>query len=216
VTVAAVVAVRAFPVVFWFSVGNVQLARFPEVGVPSTGVVKEGDVANTAAPEPVSSVSAAASWADVNDPRTAAFPTEVTWPVRFALVVTVPAVNPEAVPVQFVSTPDAGVPSAGAVSVLLDSVSVPASVARVPATTGSVSEILAPATSVVLNAPVVAKFPASANVPTVLVSAVPPALTTTAVFAVRAGRSANPAVMASSSERAGADCPAEPAAGHAP
>jgi hypothetical protein len=46
----------AVPVVFWLSVGNVQLARFPEEGVPRAGVTRVGDVANTAAPVPVSSV----------------------------------------------------------------------------------------------------------------------------------------------------------------
>ena len=46
-----------------------------------------------------------------------AFPLLVTSPVRLALVVTVPAVRPDAVPVQFVSTPLAGVPRAGVTSV---------------------------------------------------------------------------------------------------
>ena len=41
-----------------------------------------------------------------------AFPTEVTSPVKLAFVVTLPAVKPEAVPVIFVPTNDAGVPSA--------------------------------------------------------------------------------------------------------
>ena len=30
--------------VFWFSVGKVQLVRVPDVGVPSTGVVRVGEV----------------------------------------------------------------------------------------------------------------------------------------------------------------------------
>jgi hypothetical protein len=30
----------------------------------------------------------------VNEPNTAALPTDVTWPVRLAFVVTLPAVNP--------------------------------------------------------------------------------------------------------------------------
>ena len=46
-----------------------------------------------------------------------ALPTEVTLPVKFAFVVTLPAVNPAAVPVTFVITPEAGVPSAGVVRV---------------------------------------------------------------------------------------------------
>ena len=43
----------AVPVVFWFKVGNVQFAKFPEVGVPSKGVTNVGLVAKTTAPEPV-------------------------------------------------------------------------------------------------------------------------------------------------------------------
>ena len=41
-----------------------------------------------------------------------ALPVEVTIPVRLALVVTFPAVNPEAVPERFVAVPDEGVPNA--------------------------------------------------------------------------------------------------------
>ena len=49
----ALVAEAALPVVFWFSVGNVQFARFPEDGVPNAGVVKIGEVVNaTVVPEP--------------------------------------------------------------------------------------------------------------------------------------------------------------------
>jgi hypothetical protein len=57
--------------------------------------------ANTFAPVPVSSVNAAARFADVNEPKDVALPTEVTAPVRFAFVVTFPAVSPAAVPVMF-------------------------------------------------------------------------------------------------------------------
>ena len=42
-----------------------------------------------------------------------AFPTEVTSPVRFALVVTLPAVKPAAVPVMLVPTSAEGVPRSG-------------------------------------------------------------------------------------------------------
>ena len=45
------------------------------------------------------------------------FPTEVTSPVRLALVVTLPAVRPEAVPVMLVPTKAEGVPKAGVTSV---------------------------------------------------------------------------------------------------
>ena len=40
----AVVSVAAEPVVFWLSVGNVQLVKAPEAGVPKAGVVKVGEV----------------------------------------------------------------------------------------------------------------------------------------------------------------------------
>ena len=46
-----------------------------------------------------------------------AFPLDVTTPVRFALVVTFPAVRLDAVPDTLVITPDAGVPKAGVVRV---------------------------------------------------------------------------------------------------
>jgi hypothetical protein len=84
-----------------------------DVGVPNAGVTSVGLVANTFAPDPVSSVSAVASCADVNEPSDAALPTEVTAPVRFALVVTLPAVKLAAVPVMFVPIKDVGVPKAG-------------------------------------------------------------------------------------------------------
>lgn len=88
----------AVPVVFWFRVGNVQLAKLPDAGVPRTGVTSVGLVDNTLLPEPV----------DVVTP----VPPEVTAKV---------ADRPAAVPVvfwfsvgnvQLVSVPDDGVPSA--------------------------------------------------------------------------------------------------------
>ena len=69
-----------------------QFARLPELGVPNAGVTRVGLVANTLAPEPVLSVNAAAKFADVKEPNTAALPTDVTCPVKFALVVTLDAV----------------------------------------------------------------------------------------------------------------------------
>jgi hypothetical protein len=135
----------------------VQLAKLPDVGVPSNGVTRVGLVANTLAPDPVSSVRAVANWAEVNEPKeaalptevtipvrlafvttVAALPTEVTTPVRLALVVTVPAVKLAAVPVQLVSTPLAGVPRAGATKVLLVSVSVVAFPTKVSVASGKV------------------------------------------------------------------------------
>ena len=69
------------------SVLLVQLSKVPDVGVPKAGVTSVGLVANTAEPVPVSSVSAVRSWADVNDPRDVALPTEVIAPVRSGALV---------------------------------------------------------------------------------------------------------------------------------
>ena len=52
-----VVAVAALPVVFWFSVGNVQLAKSPEAGVPSAGVTSVGLSDKTTEPVPVEDVT---------------------------------------------------------------------------------------------------------------------------------------------------------------
>jgi hypothetical protein len=96
-----------------------------------------GDVAKTSAPEPVSSVTAAARLALDEVARNVAIP--VARPLM-----------PEETgsPVQFVNTPDAGVPSAGAVrmgdvSVLLVSVSVPAKEASVWLVAGRVRIVFA-------------------------------------------------------------------------
>jgi hypothetical protein len=95
----------------------VRLVAVPLAGVPNTGVTKDGLVENTAEPEPVSLVNAVARCAEVNEPNTVALPVEVMWPVRFALVVTFPAVKLAAVPDRLVATPDAGVPRAGVTNV---------------------------------------------------------------------------------------------------
>ena len=47
------------------------------LALPRIGVTNVGDVANTFTPVPVSSVNAAPSCADVNEPSTAALPTDV-------------------------------------------------------------------------------------------------------------------------------------------
>jgi hypothetical protein len=52
------------PVVFWFKVGKVQLVSVPDAGVPNAGVTRVGLVANTSAPEPVSSLTADARLVD--------------------------------------------------------------------------------------------------------------------------------------------------------
>lgn len=69
----------------------VQLVRTPDVGVPSNGVTKVGDVENTTTPVPVSLVKAVANCAEVNEPREVALPDDVIAPVKFALVTTVVA-----------------------------------------------------------------------------------------------------------------------------
>jgi len=95
----------------------VAFVKVALVGVPRIGVTKVGEVANTADPEPVSSVKAPARLEELNEPKEVALPTEVTAPVKLALVVTLPAVKPEAVPVMFVPTKADGVPKAGVTNV---------------------------------------------------------------------------------------------------
>ena len=53
-------------------------------------VRKVGEVLNTLTPDPVSSVRAVSNCADVNDPNTAALPTDVICPVRLAFVALFP------------------------------------------------------------------------------------------------------------------------------
>jgi len=52
----------------------VQLVNVPEVGVPNNGVVRVGEVANTKAPVPVSSVTAVIKLADDGVAKNAATP----------------------------------------------------------------------------------------------------------------------------------------------
>lgn len=95
----------------------VALVNTADEGVPKSGVTSVGDVANTAEPEPVSSVKAARSWAEVNEPSDVALPTEVTAPVKLALVTADPAIRPKAVPVMLVATMALGVPRLGVTNV---------------------------------------------------------------------------------------------------
>jgi hypothetical protein len=95
----------------------VAFVKVALVGVPRMGVTRVGDVAKTADPVPVSSVKALKRLAELNEPKDVALPTEVTAPVKLALVVTLPAVKPEAVPVIFVPTKADGVPKAGVTKV---------------------------------------------------------------------------------------------------
>ena len=57
-----------------FVPSTVHPLNVPDVGVPSTGVTSVGLVANTRAPEPVSSVTAAARLADDGVPNHVATP----------------------------------------------------------------------------------------------------------------------------------------------
>jgi hypothetical protein len=95
----------------------VAFVKVALVGVPRIGVTKVGEVANTADPVPVSSVKAPKRLAELNEPKDVALPTEVTAPVKLALVVTLPAVKLDAVPVMFVPTSAEGVPNAGVTNV---------------------------------------------------------------------------------------------------
>jgi hypothetical protein len=79
VILPAVVAVAALPVVLWFNVGNVQLAKLPELGVPNAGVTKVGEVLRTTLPEPVDVVTPVPPFATGKVP--------VTWEVRFIVPV---------------------------------------------------------------------------------------------------------------------------------
>ena len=87
--------------------GNpVQLVKVPELGVPNTGVVSVGDVANTKDPLPVSFVIADAKLALVGVAR------------NVATLVPNPATPVEiGKPVQFVSVPEVGVPNNGVTKV---------------------------------------------------------------------------------------------------
>jgi hypothetical protein len=89
-------------------IGNpVPLVRTTADGVPSAGVTRVGLLANTAAPVPVSSVKADARLALDGVARKVATPLpRPSTPVDIGN------------PVVFVSTPEAGVPSAGATKVL--------------------------------------------------------------------------------------------------
>lgn len=96
------VTLDAVPEVFWLKVGqvNVPVLKLPDCGVPRIGVTKVGEVANTSAPEPVSSVTAVAKLALVGVAKNVATPvpkpvmeptagvtvvfvTLVTWPWAF-------------------------------------------------------------------------------------------------------------------------------------
>ena len=78
----------------------------PEAGVPSAGVTNVGEVANTSAPAPVSSVTAARRFAELGVPRKVATP--VPRPETPVLIGS---------PVQLVNVPLDGVPKTGVTNV---------------------------------------------------------------------------------------------------
>jgi len=84
----------------------VQFVKVPDVGVPSRGVTKVGEVANTLEPVPVSSVNNAAKFALDGVAKNVAAPVpSPETPVEIGN------------PVQFVKVPDEGVPNTGVVSI---------------------------------------------------------------------------------------------------
>lgn len=87
-------------------IGNpVALVSTPAEGVPMSGVTKDGEVANTKDPDPVSLVTAEARFALVGVPRNVAIP--VASPLTPVLIGN---------PVAFVNTPAEGVPRFGVTS----------------------------------------------------------------------------------------------------
>jgi hypothetical protein len=97
---AFVVTVAAEPVVFWFSVGNVQLVSVPEEGVPSAGVTSVGEVFMTkVVPVPVC------------EAIEVALPTDVIGPVMLAFVVVVTAKSGPPIAITEVATPVLSSPS---------------------------------------------------------------------------------------------------------
>lgn len=94
---------------------NEPVLKSPDVGVPKAGVTKVGDVANTKAPEPVSSDTAAAKLADEGVAKKVATP--VPKPDTPVLI---------GKPVALVKIAADGVPKAGVTSVgLLDNTTEP-------------------------------------------------------------------------------------------
>jgi hypothetical protein len=85
------VTVPALPPILNEAAVPVMLVPTSAEGVPRFGVTKIGEVAKTAAPEPVSSVNAPERFAEEKEPSEVVLPDEVTAPVRLASVVTVPA-----------------------------------------------------------------------------------------------------------------------------
>jgi hypothetical protein len=165
------IVLAALPTRTLFAVRDVAEAT------PRLGVVKDGDVANTKAPLPVSSVTAAAKLADEGvAKKVATLAAKPDTPVEIGR------------PVQFVRVPEVGVPNNGVVKVgdvantkrpdpvssditpanseeevAANALSLLPVVVKVPAI-GNVTFVAAVVVSVRLNAPAVAKVELSANV----------------------------------------------------
>jgi len=155
----------------------VQLVRVPEDGVPKAGVTRTGEVANTKAPVPVSSVTADIKLADDGvAKKVATLAAKPDTPVEIGR------------PVQLVKVPEVGVPNNGVVrvgdvantkrpdpvssditpansedEVAVNTLSLLPVVVKVPAV-GKVTLEAAVVVSVKLKAPAVAKVDPSANV----------------------------------------------------
>ena len=146
---------------------TVQLLNVPDVGVPRTGVTRAGLVANTSAPVPVSSVTAAARFADDGVPRNVATPVPND-------VIPVPPLATGSVPDTCVAneTPDSVPPSVRLPLVVTVPVSVMPLTVPVPLTLVTVPPPPPVASIVILPAPLVMVMPDPA-VSVVLVSVLP-------------------------------------------
>jgi hypothetical protein len=107
--------IRRLVVVAVFETMRLVVEAVPVAVNPENVAVPEnaGEPEKTLRRVPVSSLSAPVKFPEVNDPKSVALPVEVMCPVRLALVVTEPAVKPEAVPVILVPTSAEGVPKFG-------------------------------------------------------------------------------------------------------
>jgi hypothetical protein len=155
----------------------VQLVRVPEDGVPNAGVTRVGEVANTNAPVPVSSVTAVIKLADDGVAKNAATPAakpdtpvEIGKPVQLVRVPEVGVPNNGVVRVGDVANTKSPVPVSSDITpsnsedeVAANTLSLLPVVVKVPAV-GNVTLVAAVVVRVKLFAPEVAKVELSANV----------------------------------------------------
>ena len=154
----------------------VQLVRVPDEGVPKAGVTRTGEVANTNAPLPVSSVTAVIKLADDGVAKNAATPAaKPDTPVEIGR------------PVQLVRVPEDGVPKAGVTRTgEVANTKAPLPVSSDITPSNSDDEVAANTLSLL---PVVVKVPAVGNV--TLVAAVVVSVKPKAPTVVRVDPSAN-------------------------